>query len=108
MESHQNYVTMFLLIAIGMLVLAVPPIWPYGYYTLLRIVVCGVAVYATYVGYNVGLRIFLVSWIFIALLFNPIIPIYLTKEIWVLIDIIVAIIFLVSIFILRRKFQRIL
>ena len=103
MESHKNAVTTFLLIAIGMLVLAIPPVWPYGYYILLRIVVCGVAVYAIYVGYNVGLRTLLVILGFIALLFNPIIPIYLTKEIWVLIDIIVAIIFLVSIFILRRR-----
>jgi len=33
----------------------------------------------------------------IAILFNPIIPVYLTKEIWVVIDFIIAIVFLISI-----------
>ncbi len=40
---------------------------------------------------------------FIALLFNPIMPIYLDKMLWSLIDLIVAVIFIVSIFILKRN-----
>lgn len=105
MESHKNSVTISLLIAIGMLILAIPPIWPYGYYILLRLVVSGVAVYAIYVGYNVDLRTIPVILGIIALLFNPIIPIYLKKEVWIVIDIIVAIVFLITIFILRKKFR---
>lgn len=103
MESHRNSVTMCLLIATGMLILAIPPLWPYGYYVLLRIVVCGTAAYVIYVGYNVGLRTLPVILGIIALLFNPLIPIYLKKEIWVVIDIIVAIVFLITVFILRRS-----
>ena len=103
-ESHKNFVTMFLLIAIGMLILAIPPVWPYGYYTLLRLVVSGVAVYAAYVGYNLDLRTIPVILGLIALLFNPVIPIHLTKEIWTVINIIVAIVFLIIMFILRKKF----
>ena len=105
MESHKNFVTMLLLIATGMLILAIPPIWPYGYYTLLRLVVSGVAVYAAYVGYNLDLRTIPVILGIIALLFNPVIPIHLTKEIWTVINIIVAIVFLIIMFILRKKFQ---
>lgn len=39
----------------------------------------------------------------IAILFNPIIPVHLTKDIWVIIDLIVAILFLVSIFKIKPK-----
>ncbi len=40
-------------IAAGMLLLAVGP-WPYGYYQLLRLVVCGVGAYFAYSAYQWG------------------------------------------------------
>lgn len=69
---------------------------PIGYYTFLRIVVClssSVIAYGCYSRekkINFGAALFGV----IALLFNPIIPVYLqNKEIWTVIDIISAISF---------------
>lgn len=41
----------------------------------------------------------------IAILVNPIIPVHLTKDIWVIIDLIVAILFIVSIFTIKPKKQ---
>ena len=76
---------------------------PYGYYTLLRFVVCGVTVYGVY--YALELQKNAWAWTFgiIAVLFNPIIPIHLKKDIWTIIDLAVAILLLLSIFLLRKS-----
>jgi len=64
---------------------------PYGYYTFLRIVVCGVSVYVAYQGYQWGQQ--WAMWVFglVAVLFNPLVPVHLTKEIWLPIDLAVAV-----------------
>ncbi len=69
--------------------------------TLLRFVVCGVSAYGAY--FPVELKKVGWAWILgiIAVLFNPIIPIYLNREIWVIIDVGVAVLLLVSIFLIR-------
>jgi len=84
------------LIAAGILVLAIADL-PYGYYTLLRIVICILAGFTAYIAFESDNKPW--AWIFgaIAILFNPIIPIYFDKEIWGFLDAIVAIIFVVSI-----------
>ncbi|NQT97178.1 MAG: hypothetical protein HQ562_05490 [Candidatus Marinimicrobia bacterium] len=84
------------LIASGLLLIALLDL-PYGYYTLLRIIICILAGYTAYVAYE-SEKIPWV-WIFglIAILFNPVIPIYLDRETWAVIDIIVALVFAVSI-----------
>ncbi len=87
------------IIAIGMLLLAVPSgVWPYGYYILLRWVVAGTALFVLWTAYELKK----IAWLWImgitALLFNPIAPIHLDKDTWVVLDFIVAGIFLASIF----------
>jgi hypothetical protein len=81
------------IVAAAMLLLALAP-WPYGYYQLLRFVVCGVAVYVAVMSYNWH-KIWAV-WLFgfIAVLFNPLIPIHLSRELWQPIDVICGIIFI--------------
>ncbi len=71
---------------------------PYGYYQFLRWLIFAVGVYSAYLSYSFNQKIW--PWIFaiIALLFNPIIPFYLSRNTWQPIDVIVAIIFLVSFF----------
>jgi len=83
------------LIAAGMLVLAIADL-PYGYYTLLRIVICILAGFTAYTALVSDKKPWL--WIFgaIAILFNPIIPIYFDKEIWIFLDAITAIMFIIS------------
>lgn len=80
------------------LLLAIPAIWPYGYYILLRWIVTISAVFLVWISYKLEKKFWLFLMIIVALLFNPIAPIYFGKEIWVVIDFIVAILFLVSIF----------
>lgn len=92
------------LISALMLFLAIPEGWPYGYYTILRLVVCASAVFVAYVAvidFEKTKWAYLFG--FVALLFNPLIPIHLTKEIWVVIDIMAALLFIISIFVLRNK-----
>lgn len=72
-------------IAIAALLLGVLPM-PYGYYTLLRLIACGVFAWAAYVSYE--RKEPLLPWVFgiLAITFNPIIKIYFPKEIWSGID----------------------
>jgi arginine exporter protein ArgO len=72
--------------------------WPYGYYQLLRWAILIIGAYSVYLAYEI--RKISWAWIFgiIAVLFNPIIPITFSKDIWQIIDIIVAIIFFISLF----------
>lgn len=89
------------LIVAAMLLIAIAPL-PYGYYQLLRWVTCGVAVFIAIQAYS-WKKIWAI-WLFavIAVLFNPLIPIHLTKEIWQPIDIICALAFGVSPLFLRE------
>lgn len=70
---------------------------PYGYYQILRWVIAGVAGYSAYLTYEDRNKLW--SWIFgiVAILFNPISPIYLDREIWSVVNILVAGIFLINI-----------
>jgi len=101
-EEHIGYRNVAVTISVFMLLLAIPRL-PYGYYILLRWVVSLTALFSTWVAYEYKYKF----WVFmmggIAILFNPIIPVHLTKGIWVVTDIVVAILFLVSIFKIKPK-----
>jgi len=89
------------IIATVMLLIAIPSGLPYAYYILLRWVICGAAIYISILSSDQEKQ-YLV-WIFgtIALLFNPIFPFYLGKGIWVIIDAIAALLFFISLFIVK-------
>ena len=78
---------------------------PYGYYQLLRFVVCGMSVYIAFTAYNWQKMWAVWLFGFIAVLFNPLIPIHLSREIWQPIDVICAILFAVSIFVLKYPLE---
>ena len=67
---------------------------PYGYYTLLRIVVTVCSGYLSYLEYThtQKLSFFVIAFCLLAILFNPIIPVYLSKSIWWGIDLLAALI----------------
>lgn len=71
---------------------------PYGYYTFLRIAVTGAAIYYGYYLYEQNLteKMSFRFWglIFIAILFNPLFPIYLNKATWGILDISTAVFFM--------------
>ena len=71
-----------------MLVIALAK-FPYGYYALLRIVValcCAIIVFQAHTVANRGLTVWSVVLIVMAILFNPIFPVHLTRDAWAVID----------------------
>lgn len=66
--------------------------FPYGVYVLLRLVVFGSAACMVYFSYQNTrqLNVTILLFSFIALLFNPFFPVYLSREIWMPIDFVVA------------------
>ena len=94
----------WLCIACGvLLLLAIPTGWPYDFYTLLRWFIFGVSVYVAYGFYKSNLP----SWALIfggmSLLFNPIVPFYLSKSSWVLIDFVSSILFFLAAYSIKEK-----
>lgn len=74
---------------------------PIGYYTFLRIAICICAVIAIYNGER-NLAFWPIVFGAIAILFNPIIPVYFhNKYIWSLIDAVAGLAFLIKAFLTR-------
>jgi hypothetical protein len=77
---------------------------PYGYFTLLRFVVCIISAYLAYKIYEDNKEsLWVWAFGFITILFNPIIIIHLQREQWWVIDLIVGIFFVLSIFLIKAK-----
>ena len=88
-----------------MLVWALNPENPYAYYVLLRWILCPVFAYLAIKSFSYHKE----DWVWIlgvtAAIYNPIIPLHLTREIWSVINIITIGIAVASIF-LMRKWER--
>jgi len=80
-----------IIISIVMLLLALLPL-PIGYYSLLRFVVCITTCFLAWQSYNIQKMPWMWTMGMIALIFNPLIPLYLGRELWFMVDIVVAII----------------
>lgn len=63
--------------------------WPYGYYNFLRFCVCGAAAFLAYQqwAHDDAASKWVVMLVAIALLYNPFVPIYLTREIWTVLNV---------------------
>ncbi|HPS21468.1 MAG TPA: hypothetical protein PLO44_01525 [Candidatus Paceibacterota bacterium] len=92
------------IVASGFLFVASIDGLPYGYFTFLRFVVCAVGFYIAYKIYEEKKESLWV-WFFsgVAVLFNPIFIIHLERGTWVIIDLIVGILFILSIFLSENK-----
>jgi Na+/serine symporter len=88
------------------LLVAFISVWPYGFYTLMRFLVCSGTGFTAWMAYREGKEAW--AWImgFIAILFNPLIPIYLSRSTWQVIDLTVSIFLFVSLFKLRLSKER--
>lgn len=69
---------------------------PYGYYQLLRLIVTGVAAWTSWNFYKSNLSSWAIIFLFVAILFNPVVPVYLTKAAWVPLDFITACLFVLA------------
>lgn len=86
-----------------MLIIALAKL-PYGYYTLLRIVVtvCAI-VLAAEIKKRDNIGAWFVAFVFVALLFNPLIPIHLTRGVWAPIDVGCALMFAAHMYFVRDR-----
>jgi hypothetical protein len=101
--TANNKKNIALVIGATILFLALLDGWSYGFFSILRFVVFATSIYVALGAYNEQKENW--TWFFgsIAVLFNPLIPVYLTREIWLPIDFIVAIFMFFSIFFLKFK-----
>ena len=90
-------------IAIAMLGWALVPSNPYGYYILLRVVVCGVCAFlastandSNRVGWTWALGV-------TAVIYNPVFPLHLTREIWSVVNIATILMLGVTVWTLRNS-----
>lgn len=96
-----------LILAGVLLLLAIPNnFWPSSYYVLLRWVIFIVSIVGAYGYYKSNV----IAWVLvlgsIAFIFNPIVPVYLSKTSWVTIDFISAIIFFFSAHSIKDKNEK--
>jgi hypothetical protein len=89
--------------AVLMLVLGSSLTWPYAYFSLLRVVVFGCAVYFAWLLLEADQAGWAVALGGVALLFNPFLPIYLNRAIWQVLDVVVAGVMVTSIVVLHRS-----
>lgn len=78
---------------------------PYGYYQFLRTVICIAAAYLAYREYQLDdkVTIWAVVFALLAILFNPIIPIHLSREIWAFFNVMCAAVFIIHLIFCIRK-----
>ena len=84
-----------------MLLLAIPSIWPYAYFQILRIIVTVTSALNAYTAYKSKDTTWLWIMGIIAVFFNPIAPVYMQKESWITADLIAAV--LMFTYILSKK-----
>jgi FtsH-binding integral membrane protein len=75
--------------------------WPFGYHTLLRLVVFIASIYLAFLAMQAGQFVWMILFTILIILYNPIIPIHLKKDLWQIIEISGAAVFGISLFTLR-------
>lgn len=78
------------------LIIALIPGLPYGYYQLLRWLVCGSSCYGIILCHQKNRQSWKWAFVGLAVLFNPLLPIHLSRDVWFFADIAASIIFAIS------------
>jgi hypothetical protein len=90
-----------IVISVIFLFLAIIEDWPYGFFTLLRLVVFGTTAYLSWLAYKIEKEVWIWIFGFIALIFNPLIPLHLGRDVWMVVDLLVAVFLIISIFVFK-------
>ena len=78
------------------LLAAVLPLWPYEFYMLVRVVVFATAAFVTWTLWQEDKQAHAVTFGIVAMVFNPFIPAHLTREIWTVLNLAAAGLFIWS------------
>lgn len=102
-ENHNRAPFIPQIVAILMLLWALNPENPYGYYLLLRIVLCAICAFLAFCALEIGKD----KWVWIlgvtAVIYNPIIRIHLTREIWSVVNIATVVVLAITVGTLRKR-----
>ena len=93
----------------GMLLIVAPLIsFPYGFYIFLRLIVTITAVYIIFDTYKnfKSINETIIIFSIIAILYNPIIPVHLTREIWLPINFVTAGIYFFNFYKINKKISQ--
>ena len=102
---NKNSIALFLLIPAVLLILAPLISFPYGFYTLLRLIIsitAGVIIYHSYKNAG-GINEITIFFGLILILYNPIIPVKLSREIWMPINFITSGIYIYGFFKIKKN-----
>ena len=104
---NKNSLALFLLIPAAILIIAPLFSFPYGFYTLLRLIVSITAGFIIYHSYKSAGGVNEISIIFalILILYNPIIPVHLSKEIWMPINFITSGVYFYGFFKIKKQIK---
>lgn len=90
-------------IAIVMLLWALVPVNPYGYYIVLRFAICSISIYLGYRARELQKSIWFWLLVILAIVYNPLVRIHLTREVWSLVNVAAIVLFAWAIFALKSK-----
>ena len=93
-------------LACTFLILAVLGKDQYAFFQILRWLVCGVAAWSGLIALEREMKIWAGILFFNAVLFNPILPFHLQREMWQVLDVISAGILIVSLFFVKKSVKR--
>ena len=91
-DTEHAYIKQLSLVAGIMLLLAIPPIWPYVYFQILKWVVVWSAGCGAYRAYELNETKWVILLTSVAVAFNPIAPLYFSREMWLILDFVAAVI----------------
>jgi hypothetical protein len=78
----------------------------FDYYTILRWIVCGVAAFAAFQSAQMKIFGWMVVFIIVAIVLNPIVPFHLKRDTWPIVDATAAVLFLMSIIVMDIRKSR--
>lgn len=97
---HMNWLQA---VAILMLAGALAPVPYFAYYQLMNWVVVGAAGIVAWRAYEMNRLSVMWVFIFVAVVFNPLAPLHLRADVWQIVDIVAAVLFLLSFAMLYKK-----
>jgi len=95
-KEQNEYRVLFCKISAIALLVAVIPVWPYFFYQFLKLVIFGSSVFSVYLYHKEKNKQWMIIMIVIAIIFNPINPLYFGHFLWSIVDLIVALLFFKS------------
>lgn len=104
MKNYFSGSSILRLISALLLLVALAPI-DYGYYVLLRWVVCAAAVYSFFVSMGNDKTGWTWGFAIIGIIFNPFKPIHLDRSLWAIIDVASAVILFISTFTVQENWS---